>query len=100
MLKAVALGAKAACAGRLQCWALAAGGEAGVVRALEILEEEILISMGLIGVTRVDELRPKHLRQVEAIERADLLDAFPVAKETIARAREDRLGRAAPKQRS
>jgi isopentenyl diphosphate isomerase/L-lactate dehydrogenase-like FMN-dependent dehydrogenase len=100
VLKAVALGAKAACVGRLQCWALAAGGEAGLVRALEILEEEILISMGLIGVTRLDELRPKHLRQVEAIEPADLLDAFPLAKEAIARAREDRLGRAAPKQRS
>ena len=55
--------------------------------------------MGLIGVTRLDELRPKHLRQVEAIEPADLLDAFPVAKEAIARAREDRLGRAAPKER-
>ena len=72
----------------------------GSCETLEILEEEILISMGLIGVTRLDELRPKHLRQVEAIEPADLLDAFPVAKEAIARAREDRLGRAAPKERS
>jgi glycolate oxidase len=74
---------------------LAAGGEAGLLRALEILEEEIIIAMGLLGVTRLDELRPDHLREVEAIEPADLLNAFPVAKEAIARAREERLHPAA-----
>jgi isopentenyl diphosphate isomerase/L-lactate dehydrogenase-like FMN-dependent dehydrogenase len=91
VLKAIALGARAACIGRLQCWALAAGGEAALVRALEILEEEIIIAMGLLGITRVGELRPEHVRQVDAIEPADLLNAFPVAKETIARARHHRL---------
>jgi isopentenyl diphosphate isomerase/L-lactate dehydrogenase-like FMN-dependent dehydrogenase len=95
VLKVIALGAKAACIGRLQCWALAAGGEAGLVRALEILEEEIIIAMGLLGVTRPVELRPEHLRQVQAIEPADLLNAFPVAREAIARARAERRPEAA-----
>jgi isopentenyl diphosphate isomerase/L-lactate dehydrogenase-like FMN-dependent dehydrogenase len=90
VLKVVALGARAACVGRLQCWALAAGGEAGLLRALEIIEEEIIIAMGLIGVTRLDELGPQHLREVQAIEPADLLNPFPVAKEIIAKARPDR----------
>jgi glycolate oxidase len=90
VLKAIALGARAACIGRLQCWALAANGEAGLVRALEILEEEIIIGMGLLGVTRLDELGPRHVREVRAIEPADLLNPFPVAKEVISRARQAR----------
>ena len=35
VLKAIALGARAVCLGRLQCWALAAGGETGLVQMLE-----------------------------------------------------------------
>jgi glycolate oxidase len=90
VLKAVALGARAACIGRLQCWALAAAGEAGLGRALEILEEEIIIAMGLVGVTRLDELGPEHLREMDEIEAADLLNPFPIAKEAIAAARANR----------
>jgi glycolate oxidase len=90
VLKALALGARAACIGRLQCWALAAAGEAGLTRALEILEEEMIIAMGLLGVTRLDELGPEHLRQMEEIEPADLLNPFPIAKEIIALARANR----------
>jgi isopentenyl diphosphate isomerase/L-lactate dehydrogenase-like FMN-dependent dehydrogenase len=93
VVKAIALGARAACIGRLQCWALAAGGEVGLLQALAILEEEIIITMGLLGVTRLDELRPEHLRGAEPIEPADLLNPFPVAKEVIARARGHRLRR-------
>lgn len=93
VLKAIALGAKAACIGRLQCWALAAAGEAGLTRALEILEEEIIIAMGLLGVSRLDELGPEHLREMDEIEPADLLNPFPVAKEIIASARANRASR-------
>jgi isopentenyl diphosphate isomerase/L-lactate dehydrogenase-like FMN-dependent dehydrogenase len=56
VLKAIALGANAVGLGRLQAWALAAGGQAGLVRALEILEAEIKNAMGLVGVRRLDEL--------------------------------------------
>jgi glycolate oxidase len=90
VLKAIALGAKAACIGRLQCWALAAAGGAGLSRALEILEEELIIAMGLLGLTRLGELGPEHLREMEEIEPADLLNPFPIAKEMIAVARANR----------
>ncbi len=90
VIKAIALGARAACVGRLQCWALAAGGEEGLRQMIDILEEEIIIAMGLIGVTRLGEIGSEHIREVDALEPADLLNAFPVAKELIAEAQADR----------
>ena len=86
VIKAIALGASAVCIGRLQCWALAAGGEAALVRALDILEEEIIIAMGLVGVTRLSELDASYVERTAAIEPAHLLNAFPVVKERIAAA--------------
>ncbi len=83
VLKAIALGARAVCIGRLQCWALAAGGESGLVRAMEILEEEIIISMGLLGVTRLSELNRSYLIQVDAIEPAHIFNPFPAVKERL-----------------
>jgi isopentenyl diphosphate isomerase/L-lactate dehydrogenase-like FMN-dependent dehydrogenase len=85
VLKAIALGARAVCIGRLQCWALAAGGEAGLVRAMEILEEEIIIAMGLLGVTRLAELDGSYLVESDALEPADIMNPFPVVKERLAR---------------
>ncbi|MGE0747571.1 MAG: alpha-hydroxy acid oxidase [Rhodospirillales bacterium] len=56
VLKALCLGATAVGIGRLQGWALAAGGEAALVRALELVEREVVNAMGLIGVTSVGQL--------------------------------------------
>ena len=56
VIKAMALGAKAVAIGKLQGWGLAAGGKDGVVRVLEILEEEIRVSMGLLGVTSLNQI--------------------------------------------
>ena len=67
VLKAMALGATATAVGKLQCWGLAAGGTAGLVRALEILEDEIISSMALLGVTSMDQLTPAYLQKVEAV---------------------------------
>jgi glycolate oxidase len=61
VLKALALGANAVGIGRLYGFGLAAAGEAGVHRVLEILEDEIALNMGLLGVTRLDQLTPSHL---------------------------------------
>jgi len=60
-VKAIALGANAVAIGRLQGLALAAGGTAGLIRALEILETEVITTMGLIGVSRLDQLNPAHV---------------------------------------
>jgi len=56
VLKAIALGATAVATGRLHALALAAGGEAGLVRMLEILEIEIRTSMALLGVSSLAQL--------------------------------------------
>ena len=67
VMKAIALGATATAVGKLQCWGLAAGGTAGLVRTLEILEDEIISSMALLGVTCMNELSPAYVRKAEAV---------------------------------
>ena len=56
VIKAIALGADAVAIGRLYVYGLATAGSAGIVRVLEILEEEIRICLGLLGVTRFADL--------------------------------------------
>ena len=56
VVKAIALGADIVGIGRLQCWALAAAGETGVLRMLELLEDEVIRTLGLLGVTSFAEL--------------------------------------------
>ena len=56
VIKAVAMGAKAVAVGKLQGWGLAANGSSGVYRVLEILEDEIKVGMGLLGVTSMEQL--------------------------------------------
>lgn len=61
VLKAIALGARAVLIGKLQCWALGAGGEAGVARVLALLQAEIDNAMGNLGVCQLAELGPAYL---------------------------------------
>lgn len=65
--KAVALGARAVALGKLQGWGLAADGQAGITRMLQILEEELTIAMGLLGVTSIDQFNPSYVCQAEAV---------------------------------
>lgn len=67
VLKAIALGAKAVAIGKLHGWGLAAAGVDGLVRVLEILEDEITIAMGLLGVTQVDQLTPSYLCEADLV---------------------------------
>ncbi len=59
--KAVSLGATAVALGKLQGWGLAADGQAGITRMLQILQEELTIAMGLLGVTSIDQLDPSYV---------------------------------------
>ena len=78
VLKAIALGAQAVGIGRLQALALAAGGEDALVRTLELLEEEIVVAMGLLGVVRLAELDASYLTRAHApAAPSALLAAFP-----------------------
>lgn len=77
VLKALALGAHAVTIGKLQGWALAAAGQAGLVRTLEILESEIVTAMGLLGITRVEQLTPDYLCNVQPLPPSHEMSAFP-----------------------
>ena len=63
ILKSLAAGATAASGGRLYLYALAAAGQDGVERAVQILKEEIERGMRLMGVTSIDQLAPDRLRR-------------------------------------
>jgi isopentenyl diphosphate isomerase/L-lactate dehydrogenase-like FMN-dependent dehydrogenase len=76
VLKAIALGARAVAIGKLQGWGLAAGGQAGLVRVLELLENEITTTMGLLGVTRLDQLSADHLCKVQPLGPTHEMSAF------------------------
>ena len=56
VLKAIALGADAVSFARPYLYGLAAAGFKGVSRALEILADEVRLSMALLGVTTVSEI--------------------------------------------
>jgi L-lactate dehydrogenase (cytochrome) len=63
VVKALALGARAVLVGRAYLYGLAAGGEAGVVRAIEILREELIRDLTLLGATRVASLDRSFVRR-------------------------------------
>ena len=67
ILKAIALGANAVALGKLQAWGLSAGGTAGVVRMLEILEDEMISAMALLGITSIDQMTTDFIRKTDAI---------------------------------
>jgi glycolate oxidase len=77
VVKAIALGASTVGLGRLTGLALGAAGAPGLVRALELLEEEIRICLGLLGVTSLAELGPQHLAPAPAVTPPDTFSAFP-----------------------
>jgi L-lactate dehydrogenase (cytochrome) len=54
--RALALGAHACMSGRAYIYGLGAGGEAGVARAIEIMRNELDITMALMGVSNVDDI--------------------------------------------
>jgi L-lactate dehydrogenase (cytochrome) len=63
VVKALAMGATAVALGRAYLFGLAAGGQAGATRALQIIKDEVERTMALLGATRVSELRPRHVRK-------------------------------------
>src|SRR5262249_14953804 len=66
LVKAIAAGAHLIGLGRMQCYALAAAGQAGVVRMLELMEDEVQRCLGLLGVTNLGELDRSYLHPAPA----------------------------------
>jgi isopentenyl diphosphate isomerase/L-lactate dehydrogenase-like FMN-dependent dehydrogenase len=78
--KALALGADAVGIGRMQCFGTAAAGQSGVVRILELLEDEVQRSLGQLGVTRCDQLDRSYLHEARPTNLPDVLSAFPLIR--------------------
>ncbi|TFL08476.1 alpha-hydroxy-acid oxidizing protein [Pusillimonas caeni] len=69
IVRACALGASGVLAGRAWLYGVAAGGEDGVYRVLQILREEMLSTMAFCGVRRVSEIGPHVLYSPASIRR-------------------------------
>ena len=59
--RALALGARACMIGRSYVWGLGAYGQAGVAKAVDLLQKELHVTMGLTGVGSVAEIGPNVL---------------------------------------
>jgi L-lactate dehydrogenase (cytochrome) len=55
-MRALALGARACMIGRAYAWALGAGGEAGVAKAIDILSKELSVTMALTGTNSIKDI--------------------------------------------
>ena len=61
VIKAMALGAKGCFIGRSYIYGLGAAGQAGVTKALEVIQKEMDISMALCGVQKATQIGPEHV---------------------------------------
>jgi isopentenyl diphosphate isomerase/L-lactate dehydrogenase-like FMN-dependent dehydrogenase len=80
IVKAIATGADLVGIGRMQCYALACGGQAGIVRLLELLQDEVERSLGLLGATSFADLNRSYLHPAAPANAPHVLSAFPLLK--------------------
>jgi isopentenyl diphosphate isomerase/L-lactate dehydrogenase-like FMN-dependent dehydrogenase len=78
IVKAMALGADAVGLGRLQAWALAAGGVPVLVDCLTILGEELQNALALCGVNRFADLNPSCVTSAQPVTEPSVFSAFPL----------------------
>jgi L-lactate dehydrogenase (cytochrome) len=69
VLKAMALGAKGTFIGRAMAYGLGAGGEAGVMRALTIIQREADTTMALLGERDVKNIGPHNIYSNDLLRR-------------------------------
>jgi isopentenyl diphosphate isomerase/L-lactate dehydrogenase-like FMN-dependent dehydrogenase len=83
IVKAIALGADAVAMGRMYCYALAADGDAGVHKMLELLEHEFGVAMALGGARSLGELHPGYVfRNAPQVTQPHAHSAFPLLQTT------------------
>ncbi|HEY1545908.1 MAG TPA: alpha-hydroxy acid oxidase, partial [Xanthobacteraceae bacterium] len=80
IVKAIAAGADLVGLGRVQCYALGAGGAEAVARLLELLEDEVQRCLGLLGVTKFAELDRSYLHAAPAVTQPHVFSGFPLMK--------------------
>lgn len=72
IIKALAMGADACSIGRSYLYGLAAGGQAGVERALTLLKTELERSLALLGVNDVGQLNSGHIKHLSEINQREI----------------------------
>lgn len=85
IVKALALGAHGVFLGRAYAFGLGAGGEAGVARVIALLTAEISVTLALMGLRSIDEvraagpdlLRPRHASSAARSRKARIFDSSP-----------------------
>lgn len=77
IIKGIALGADLVAIGRLYLYGLAANGVDGVVRLLEILENEVEQSLGLLGCKKLSDVTPGHVQKAAPVVLPHVHSAFP-----------------------
>jgi glycolate oxidase len=77
VVKALCLGARAVGIGKLLGWGLAAAGEAGLKRVLELLDVEIRTTLGLMGVTSIRQLDASWVRPAQPVRPPTQTSAYP-----------------------
>jgi isopentenyl diphosphate isomerase/L-lactate dehydrogenase-like FMN-dependent dehydrogenase len=78
IIKALALGADLVGLGRMQCYGLAAAGQAGIVRMLELMHDEVTRALGLLGLTSFGKLDRSYLHPAAPANAPHVLSAFPL----------------------
>ena len=63
VVRLLALGARGVLLGRAWAYALAAGGQAGVAKMLQLIEAEMRVAMALTGVTRIADIDRTNLAE-------------------------------------
>ena len=81
VVKAIAMGAHCVGVGRLECLGLAAAGVPGLVRALELLEDEVRICLALLGVNSLGALDRSYLAAATPVSHPHVTSAFPLLEE-------------------
>lgn len=84
VLKAICLGASAVCLGRPFLYAVTYG-QAGMERALEILQDELETAMQMVGITRLDQAHPGLLNTAEIDRYVIRGDTHPWARKVVRR---------------
>jgi len=77
VVKAIALGADLVCVGRLYAFGMAAAGRDGIYRVLELLQDELIRAMGLLGVNNISEIDASYVRPAPSVRTPHVLSAFP-----------------------
>lgn len=78
IVKAMALGANAVGLGRLEAWAMAAGGAPVVVNMLQILQHEIRTALALCGAAGFADLDDSFVEASDPVYEPSVLSAFPL----------------------